>query len=81
MKRIVSGLAIGSLLALAACGGSVQTVSAGTDGTTLRHAAGYEGSANQQAQANCNAYAKKARLRSGHDDSGQRFSIYDCVPM
>lgn len=81
MNRIVFALPIGLALALVACGGSIQTVSAGSDGTTLRHAAGYEGSANQQAQANCNIYAKKARLRSSHDDGGQRFSIYDCVPM
>lgn len=69
------------LFGLAACGGAVETVSSGTDGVTLRHAAGYEGSATSEANAQCSVYAKKARLRSSHDEGGRRFAIYDCVPM
>lgn len=69
------------MIALAGCGNSVEMVSAGSDGVTLRHLAGYEGSATNEANNQCNVYGKKARLRSSHDDSGRRFAIYDCVPM
>lgn len=74
---VVTAMAIG----VAACGGAVETVSAGSDGVTMRHVSGYEGAAGNQAQAECNNYGKKARLRSSHDDGGRRFAIYDCVPM
>lgn len=75
---VMASLALG----LAACAtGAVETVSASSDGVTVRHPAGYESSASQQAQAQCQNYAKKARLRSSHDEGGRRFAIYDCVPM
>ena len=74
-------LAATATIALVGCTGAVETVSANTDGVTIRHAAGYEASANSEAQQACGNYGKKARSRSSHDDGGRRFVIYDCVPM
>lgn len=74
-------VAMGAALALSACAGNVNVTSAGSDGVTVRHAAGYESYASAEANDQCNVFGKKARLRSSHSEGGDRFAIYDCVPM
>jgi hypothetical protein len=69
-------------LALAACGGRMQVVSANSDAVTIRHTADAAGAAEREALNQCQRYGKKERLRSHHTDSTtETFSIWDCVPL
>jgi uncharacterized protein YcfL len=69
-------------LALAACHGPVNVVSASSDAVVVRHTpdAGY--AAEDQAQRYCAQYNKKARLRStASEPTNEQLTIYDCVPL
>jgi hypothetical protein len=70
-------------LGITACAGGVQVVAATSDSVMLKHSADASGQAAREAENQCSSFAKKARLRSTHDDpggAGPRQSIYDCVP-
>lgn len=79
MRLIFLGISMMLIvIGLAACAGEVKTLAQSSDGVMLQAGPG----ANVEGRADelCNQYGKKARFRSGHDHSGERQVIYDCVP-
>src|SRR3954466_8525061 len=56
-------------VALAACHGQMQVVSASSDAVTIRHTPDAGSAAERQAWAECQRFGKKERLRSSHSES------------
>lgn len=70
------------LLAVAACHGTVNVVSANSDTVTIRHTPSTGGEAANEAERYCAQYNKKARLRSSAPEpTNEQYTIYDCVPL
>jgi len=75
-------LAGSAAIALAACHGHMQVVSASSDAVTIRHTPDAGGEAQRQALSECQRYGKKDRLRSSHSEgTNETFTIWDCVPL
>ena len=82
VRVVTSGLILAVTLALAACAGPVEVVSANPQVITIRHTPDARYQSDSEAQRYCGQYNKTAHWRtSSSEPTNQDLSIYDCVPM
>ncbi len=77
-----SGVVLAVALALGACAGPVEVVSANPQVITIRHTADARYQSDSEAQRYCGQYNKTAHWRtSTSEPTNQELTIYDCMPM
>ncbi|HTY66733.1 MAG TPA: hypothetical protein VMH36_08785 [Alphaproteobacteria bacterium] len=84
MRRRVaaSGVVFVIALALGACAGPVEVVSANPQVITIRHTPDARYQSDSEAQRYCGQYNKTAHWRtSTAEPTNQELTIYDCMPM
>ncbi|MBV8534510.1 MAG: hypothetical protein JO128_02895 [Alphaproteobacteria bacterium] len=77
-----SGMLFATALALGACAGPVEVVSANPQVITIRHSPDARYQSDSEAQRYCGQYNKAAHWRTSNSEpTNQQLTIYDCVPM
>ena len=77
-----SGVVLVIALALGACAGPVEVVSANPQVITIRHTPDARYQSDSEAQRYCGQYNKTAHWRtSTAEPTNQELTIYDCMPM
>jgi len=77
-----SGVVFVIALALGACAGPVEVVSANPQVITIRHTPDARYQSDSEAQRYCGQYNKTAHWRtSTAEPTNQELTIYDCMPM
>ena len=81
-RAAMSGLVVAVALALGACAGPVEVVSANPQVITIRHTPDARYQSDSEAQRYCGQYNKTAHWRTSNSEpTNQQLTIYDCVPM
>ena len=69
---------LAAALVLAACSNYARVESSSTDGVTVMYPEGSQGRAAELAADECRKYGKRSALRSTHENSNEKYGIYDC---